>query len=317
MKILITGGAGFVGSHLTDRLLARGETVTVIDNFSTARRDNLTKHPQLTLVEGSITEQELVDNTFESFQPDIVVHTAASYKDPDNWVEDIRTNVLGTANIVKASLNHKVSRLIYFQTALCYGLRPIEQPITLHHPINPNNSSYAISKTAGEQYIQMSGIDYISLRLANVYGPRQQSGPVPIFFKRLTEGKGCFVTNTRRDFIFVEDLGDIAIEAIDGKGTPGPYHVSSGTDYAIQDLFDAVIETLGVQAEAEQRERNPDDAPSILLDPSRTHAEFQWAVKTPLADGIAKTVAYYKEYGVTGGYTHLRGMSETEQKVNS
>ena len=167
MKVLVTGGAGFIGSHLVDRLLTRNDRVLVIDNYTTGRRDNLTPHPSLTVVEGSITDRDLVDRVFGDFAPERVVHAAASYKDPDNWAEDSRTNVVGTANVVQASKAAGVGRLIYFQTALCYGLQPLEQPITLDHPLQPQGSSYAISKTAGEYYVRLSGLDWVSLRLAN------------------------------------------------------------------------------------------------------------------------------------------------------
>ena len=123
-----------------------------------------------------------------------VVHAAAAYKNPDDWEEDVKTNA-GSALVVKASLRHQVSRLIYFQTSLCYGIHPLEQAITLSHPIRPD-SSYAISKTAGRQYIMMSGLNYISFRLANAYGPRNLSGPLPTFYHRLTNGKPCFVMDT-------------------------------------------------------------------------------------------------------------------------
>ena len=133
-----------------------------------------------------------------------MIHTAASYKDPDDWDGDALTNCVGSANVARASKDHKVGRLIYFQTALCYGTKPREQPITLSHPIDPVNSSYAISKTAGEHYIQCSGVDWVTFRLANVVGPRNVSGPLPIFFERLSQGKRCFVTEARRDFVFVD-----------------------------------------------------------------------------------------------------------------
>ena len=188
-KILITGGAGFVGSHLADRLLQKGDTVLVIDNYATGRRDNLTPNPNLTIIEGSISDSKLVNETFDQFQPDYVVHAAASYKDPNNWEEDALTNAAGTAIIVQASERLNIKRLIYFQTALCYGLHPVEQPITLNHPINPSGSSYAISKTAGEHFIFLSSLDFVSFRLANAYGPRNMSGPLPTFYSRLTSGK--------------------------------------------------------------------------------------------------------------------------------
>src|SRR5207248_5759161 len=169
------------------------------------------------------------------------------YKDPDNWAEDSRTNVVGTANVVPASKAAGVRRLIYFQTALCYGLQPLEQPITLDHPLQPQGSSYAISKTAGEWYVRLSGLDWISFRLANVYGPRNLSGPLPTFFQRLSEGKSVFVMDTRRDFVFVDDLADVALKAIGGGGESGVYHVSSGSDVSIKQLFDATVKAMGIE----------------------------------------------------------------------
>jgi len=308
MKILITGGAGFIGSHLADRLLEKGEQVLVIDNYSTGRRDNLKPNPNLTVVEGTIAETELIHHIFDEFQPEQVVHAAASYKDPNNWVEDTRTNVLGTANIVQASQKTKVKRLIYFQTALCYGIKPIEQPITLNHPILSGGSSYAISKTAGEHYIELSGLDFISFRLANAYGPRNLSGPLPTFYHRLTNDKPCFVMDTRRDFIYVNDLIDVVVRALDGKGTKGAYHVSSGRDYSIKELFDATLKALNItlEQEVEIRPRNSDDAYTILLDPSRTNQDFNWKITTPLEIGVLAAIEWYSQYGLTQTYTHLK-----------
>src|ERR1700730_7963819 len=261
MKVLITGGGGFIGSHLTDRLLADGHGVLVIDNYATGRRDNLTASDGLTIVEATIADADAVSAAFSSFTPDCVVHAAASYKDPDDWAEDVRTNSLGTVNVVKAAQAAGVERLIYFQTALCYGTRPLEQPITLDHPIRPD-SSYAISKTAGEQYIELSGLDFVSFRLANAYGPRNISGPLPTFYQRLREGKPCFVMDTRRDFIYVDDLIDVVVQAaIDGTGHRH-YHVSTGSDYAIKELFDATLAALALELDddVEVRPRSEDDA---------------------------------------------------------
>ena len=307
-NVLITGGAGFIGSNLTGRLLESGDNVLVIDNFATARRDSLTPHDNLRLVEDTIADEGLVDRVFEEFAPDVVVHAAASYKDPDAWTEDSRTNAVGTANVVRAAQAAGVSRLVYFQTALCYGLHPQEQPITLAHPLDPKDSSYAISKTAGEFYVRLSGLDWISFRLANVYGPRNLSGPLPTFFQRLSEGKPCFVMDTRRDFVFVDDLVEVALKAIAGGGETGVYHVSSGSDVSIKELFDATVNAMGIELEeeVEVRPRNPDDAPSILLDPSKTERDFGWAAGTPLEEGVAKAVSYYREHGVAETFTHLK-----------
>ena len=100
MKVLITGGAGFIGSHLADRLVERNDNVLVIDNYATGRKDNLTPQDNLTIVEGTIADTDLVNRLFSEFKPDVVVHAAAAYRDPDDWAEDARTNVLGSANVV-------------------------------------------------------------------------------------------------------------------------------------------------------------------------------------------------------------------------
>jgi UDP-glucose 4-epimerase len=313
MKVLITGGAGFIGSHLADRLVAQGHDVCVIDNYATGRRDNLTPHNRLRVIEGTIADKLLVERIFDECRPDQVVHAAASYKDPDNWSEDGLTNCVGTAHVVQAAKRLKVQRLIYFQTALCYGLKPLEQPITLNHPIRAEGSSYAISKTAGEYYVMLGGLDWISFRLANAYGPRNLSGPLPTFFHRLTNNKPCFVMDTRRDFVFIDDLIEVVLMALQGKGQKGVYHISSGSDFAIKDLFNATIQALGVKLDrdVEVRPRNPDDVFTILLDPSKTIQDFPgWNVRTPLEKGVATAIEWYKRFGITQTFTHLKAMDE-------
>lgn len=309
-KIFVTGGAGFIGSHLIDRLLARGDQVVTIDNYATGRRDNLKPHPNLKLIEGIISNATLVHSLIKKFKPDVIVHAAASYKDPNDWKEDALTNVLGTANVVQAAQVEGVDRFIYFQTALCYGLKPLEQPITLSHPILPGGSSYAISKTAGEEYVHLSGLNYVTFRLANAYGPRNISGPLPTFYKRLTSNQSCFVMDTRRDFVYIDDMVDCILLAIDGQGR-GTYHLSSGSDYTVKELFDAVLFVLDIKMDVEVRERESDDVFSIFLDPSRTKKDFNWNVKTPLNEGVLKTIQYYKEYDIEETYTHLKQAKES------
>lgn len=308
MKVLITGGAGFIGSHVAERCLEQGDDVLVIDNYRTGRRDTLEAHDRLRVVEGTIADGELVDRIFDEFGPQRVVHAAASYKDPDDWAEDARTNVLGTSNIVQASQRSKVERLIYFQTALCYGLKPEEQPIRLSYRLDPRGSSYAITKTAGEHLIALSGLPFCSFRLANAYGPRNLSGPLPTFFQRLTTGKRCFVMNTRRDFMFVDDVVEVVMKSLAGVGEGGYYHISTGSDYAIKELFDATVSALGVTLDeaVEVRARGEDDAETILLDPSKTEAEFSWKATIPLTTGIERAIAWYRERGLQETHTHLR-----------
>jgi UDP-glucose 4-epimerase len=114
--------------------------------------------------------------------------------------------------------------------------------------------------------------------------------------------------NTRRDFIFVHDLVDVVMKALDGMGHKGYYHISSGSDYAIKELYDATIEALRIAdaEEVEVRERNPDDVFSILLDPTKTNQDFNWKASTPLMDGVARAIEYYKQFGISETYTHLK-----------
>lgn len=307
MKVLVTGGLGQIGSHVTEMLLDRGDSVVVIDNLATGREEHLGDHQNLKIIIDTISDKELVDKVFAEFRPDAVVHTAASYKDPDDWFNDTLTNCVGGANIVNAAKTNDVKRFIYFQTALCYGLRPIEQPISLSHPRNPSGSSYAITKTTNELFLELSGLDFVTFRLANVVGPRNVAGPLPIFYQRLKDKKRCFVTQARRDFVYVEDLAKVVLKACDGLGS-GAYHFSSGQDVAIKELFDAVVEALNAEdyAEVDIRELGPDDVASILLDPSRTFEDFGDIEFTPLQETVSSAMEYYKKYGTLGEYTHLR-----------
>ena len=307
MKIFITGGLGLIGSHIAEMLLARGDEVLVIDNLATGRAEHLAKHPSLEVLIDTIANKDLVYSLVKKFKPDIVIHAACSYKDPDDWYNDTLTNCVGGCNIVDASKRYGVQRFIYFQTALCYGLKPQEQPITLNHPLNPSYSSYAISKTANEYYINLSGIDYVTFRLANVVGPRCVAGPVPIFYQRLKDGKQCYVTKARRDFVFVKDLAKIVLQACDGVGH-GTYHFSSGKDVAITELYDSIVRAMGLKNYPEPKicELGSNEVHSILLDPSRTIADFGEIEFTPIETTVAKAIDYYHKYGTLGEYTHFR-----------
>lgn len=307
MKALITGGCGQVGSHIAEIFLSRGDEVVSIDNFATGRPEHLPPQSNLHLVEGTIADKDLVDSLVSDHRPDVIIHTAASYKDPNDWYNDTMTNCVGGANLIHAAKEFGVRRFVYFQTALCYGVKPSKQPVTLNHPINADNSSYSISKTVTEEYLRLSGIDYVTFRLANVIGPRNVSGPLPIFFDRLSQGKKCFVTKSRRDFVYVGDLARYSVKAADGQGS-GTYHFSSGKDVAIIELYDAVVKAMKLNEypEPEIRELGPDDAESILLDPSRTFSDFGEIEFTDLEETVKRGVAYYEEFGVKGGYTHLK-----------
>ena len=307
MKAFVTGGLGQIGSHVIEMLLARGDEVVTVDNLATGRPEHLAAHPKLRVVIDSIAKKELVERLVAEQRPDVIIHAAASYKDPDDWYNDTLTNCVGGANVVDAAKRHGVKRFVYFQTALCYGIKPMQHPIRLDHPRLPAGSSYAISKTANELYLELSGVDYVSFRLANVVGPRNVAGPLPVFYQRLKDGKQCFVTKARRDFVFVKDLARVVLRACDGTGH-GAYHFSSGTDVAIQELYDAVVEAmeLSPKPRAEVRDLGPDDVASILLDPSRTFADFGSIEFTPLRATVNAAVDYYRQHGTLGEYTHLR-----------
>jgi len=291
MKVLITGAAGFIGSRLAEAMLHHGHEVVGIDNLSTGRADNYPGE----LIVGDI----LTDLPGESF--DLVYHCAASYRDRGAWEQDARTNVLGTIEVVRAALRSN-ARLIYFQTSLCYGTHP-HSPVRVDAALDPHGS-YPVSKTAGEGYIRDSGLDYVSLRLANIYGPRNLSGPIPTFYQRLTEGKPCTVVDSRRDFVYVDDLVWVAVNA--ASQGHGVYHVSSGSDYSIAEVFAAVRSAMGAEVpDPEVIPRRPDDVATLLLDPSETKREFGWTARTTLEEGIAKAVAWYQQHGVTETFSHL------------
>lgn len=316
MKILITGGAGFVGSNLLDKLLELGHDCAILDNFSTGKHSNipldiLTKDPV------DISNGESMQMFFEYFMPEVVVHAAASYKDPDDWVGDARTNVVGTANICQLSKKYKVQRLIYLQTSLCYGLDPevncfgkYKKAIPLRAHLNPTPDSYAITKTAAEQLIAMSGVPFISFRLSNCYGPRNLNGVIPAIYKKIKACEPAIIIKTRRCFIYISDLIDLMTRAVVGEGSNNYYHVSSGTDNSIVEIYSEINRALKYRFDSPPpiiREKAPHEVETLLLDPSETLRDFPgWSVKVSLKDGIKKSVEWYEERGVDEVYTHLR-----------
>lgn len=305
MKILITGGAGCLGTNLIEHWLPLGHEIFVIDNFATGKKEALPKMPGLTVVEGDISDKNLINKCFEDFQPTHVVHSAASYKDPNDWEEDIRTNVLGTLNVVNASKAHSVKRFINFQTALCYG-RPEIVPIPVEHKKDPF-TSYGVSKTAGESVIINSGLSAVSLRLANICGPRLAIGPIPTFYQRLKDNKSCFCSDTVRDFLDMSDFISLMDIVMDEHSLCGIFNVSTGEGHSIKDIFDEVVSHLNITETIDVPivPVGDDDIPAVVLDPSKTEIIFGWKAKHSFKETIKKQLQWYDKYGVTDIYSHL------------
>ncbi len=305
MRIIITGGAGCLGSNLIEHWLPQGHEILVIDNFATGKRQVVPELPGLTLIEGSVADRGLVASAFERFRPTHVVHSAASYKDPANWREDVATNVDGTVNVMEAARTVGASRILNFQTVLCYG-RPDSTPIPVEHPLRPF-TSYGISKVAGEQYLAMSGLPYMSLRLANVTGPRLAIGPIPTFYKRLKAGQGCFCTDAQRDFLDMSDFLAAVDLAMAEQAPTGVFNVSSGIGHSIKEIYDLVRSHLGLPADPDVKvvPVGEDDVPSVVPDPSRTRALLGWQAKVPFDETIRRLLAWYDAHGVSDVYSHL------------
>jgi UDP-glucose 4-epimerase len=304
MKIFITGGAGCLGTSIVDRYIPLGYELLVLDNFATGKKQNLPNVKSLQIVEGSVSDTELVHKLVTEFKPSLVIHSAASYKDPSNWKEDTDTNINGSINVAKACLQNEVKKLINFQTALCYG-RPSKVPIPHTASLAPF-TSYGISKTAGEQFLLNSGLNVISLRLANICGPRLAIGPIPTFYTRLKDKKNCFCSDTVRDFLDMEDFLDVLDIAIRSDIPTGAYNVSTGIASSIKDVFDEVVKHLGIPApEVPIVAAGADDVREVVLDPSYTEKIFKWKAKYNFNQTIKKQLQWYDTYGVTDIFSHL------------
>ncbi|MFM9889655.1 MAG: NAD-dependent epimerase/dehydratase family protein [Rickettsiales bacterium] len=305
MRILITGGAGCLGSNLIEHWLPQGHEIFVIDNFATGKRELLPAVRGLTSREGSIADAALVDACFAEFKPELVIHSAASYKNPDDWAEDIATNVTGAANIARAAATHGAKRIVHFQTNLCFG-RPQQLPVRNDHPCAPF-TSYAISKTAGEQLLFLGAVPTLSLRLANVTGPRLAIGPIPTFYQRLKAGKSCFCSDTARDFMDMADFLTFMDKAIAFDAPTGCFNVASGQAHSIKEIFDLVAAYVDVSVpDVPIVPPAADDVPVMMLDASAAQQAFGWAPKIAFAEIIARQLAWYDAHGVSDVFTHLK-----------
>ena len=308
MRILITGGAGCLGSNLIEHWLPNRHKIFVIDNFSTGTREVVPETDRLIVKEGSVADADLLSKCFASFSPEVVIHAAAAYKDPEDWAEDTRTNVLGSIQVARAAKAHGIKRLINFQTALCYG-RPQQLPIPADHPVAPF-TSYGITKTAGEQFMLLSGIPTLSLRIANVTGPRLAIGPIPTFYKRLKAGQNCFCSDTSRDFLDMRDFIAFMDMAIQEDAPTGVFNLSSGEAHSIKEIYDLVADYLGIEnKDVPIVPPAVDDVPVVVLDASETQRAFGWSAAISFTEIIRRQLAWYDQFGVTGVFSHLKAPS--------
>lgn len=306
MRILITGGAGCLGSNLVEHWLSQDHQILVIDNFATGKREVVPAGVSgLEVVEGSIVDAALVDAQFARFRPDIVVHSAAAYKDPNDWAEDAATNVTGSIHVARAAAAHGAKRIVNFQTALCYG-RPDAVPIPVSLRTAPF-TSYGVSKTAGEQYMRMGSVPVVSLRLANVTGPRLAIGPIPTFYKRLKAGQKCFCSDTVRDFLDMSDFLSLMDRLLEDDVEPGVYNVSTGEGHSIKEIYDFVVSYLKLTPTEQVPIVPPatDDVPVVVLEPAETERRLGWRAKVSFADTLRRQLEWYDRHGVTDVYSHL------------
>jgi nucleoside-diphosphate-sugar epimerase len=305
VRILITGGAGCLGSNLVEHWLPLGHHLLAIDNFATGKREVLPDVPGIELVEGSVADGDLLEACFTRFRPEIVVHAAAAYKDPDNWAEDIRTNVTGSALVARACQKHLVRKLVNFQTALCFG-RPKRIPVPSDHPSAPIGS-YGITKTAGEQFMLLSGVPIVSLRIANVTGPRLAIGPIPTFYQRLKAGQGCFCTESSRDFLDMEDFLRFMCMAIRENTPTGVFNLGTGEAHSVKEIYDLVRQHLGLPPDdVRVVPVGPDDVPVMALDPSEAKASFDWLARYSFKETVNRQLAWYDQHGVADVFSHLK-----------
>ena len=307
MRLLITGGAGCLGSELANYFASRGDEVSVIDDFSTGDRSWVQSNGRVEVRNGSVSIKQDIDAAFSQFGPSHVIHAAASYADPDDWVGDLETNALGTLNVVKACESFEVKKLVYLQTALGYG-KPAVSPIPVEQSLNPS-SSYGISKVAGEMYVLSANIpSSVSLRLANVCAPRLAIGPLPTFFKKISAGEECTVTEAERDFLSIEDFLSLVEKVLEAdQKISGAFNVSSGNGKTIRQVFEAVAEAIG--AENPRLKSVPigsDDVKSVVLDPKLTEHTFGWTAEKDFREVIQQQVRWFEEFGVGMIRSHLK-----------
>jgi UDP-glucose 4-epimerase len=306
VKILVTGGAGFIGSHVVDAYIAAGHEVAVADNLSTGRADNV--NPAAHLHRVDITNRAQVQTTIAAFKPDVVNHHAAQSEVPRSLADpgyDALVNVVGGLNVLRACVDSSVRKVIFSSTGGALYGEPDIVPADEDHPVRPL-SPYGTSKFAFEQYLatfrRTFGLNYTVLRYANIYGPRQdffaeEGRVVAIFASRMLEDKKVTIDgdgNQSRDMLHVGDVAIANLAALE-RGDGGTFHVSSGIPMSVNDLFRKIAILTEYKQEPMFGPARKGDVYRIALDNRRAAEQLGWEPRIQLEEGLRLTVQYFRE----------------------
>ena len=302
MRILLTGGAGFIGSYVAEALLDRGHEVAIIDDLSSGRKENVPEG-------ATFYKQDIrtgCSEVFRSFRPEALCHQAAqmdvrrSVREPDF---DADVNVLGTVRLLQNCVEHGVGRVVFASTGgAVYGEQQ-EFPAPEDHPQYPV-SPYGVSKLAGERYLNFyrvqHGLPYAALRYANVYGPRQdphgEAGVVAIFSGNLAAGRPSKIFGTgeqTRDYVYVEDVARANVLALEGDPPPGPYNIGTGVETSVNELYEILRETSGKDLPPEHGPAKPGEQSRSSINPSKSDRTLGWRPETDLTTGLKKTLSSF------------------------
>lgn len=304
MNILVTGGAGFIGSNLVDRLIEEGHKVVVLDNLSTGKKENINSKAKFYLMDiCNKTIREILKNE----KIDAVYHNAAQInvqKSINDPMYDGDVNILGTINLLEACKEANVKKIIYSSTAAVYG-EPEYLGIDENHPINPI-SFYGISKYTPEQYIKMYnklyGIDYTILRYSNVYGIRQEpkgeGGVIAIFMDKLFKDESPIIFGdgtATRDFIYVEDIVEANVMSL-CRGSREVFNIGTGKATSIKELFYIMKEIMNVDVDVEYRKERKGDIKHSFFINNKAKNKLGWIPRYTLEEGLYKTIIYYQQF---------------------
>jgi len=306
VKILVTGGAGFIGSNVVDAYVAAGHEVAVLDNLATGREENV--NPTARLHRVDVRELAQVQAAVGSFRPDVVNHHAAQAEVPKSVADpgyDAQINVVGGLNVLRACVDNSVRKVIFSSTGGALYGEPDIVPAGEDHPVRPL-SPYGTAKFAFEQYLgtfeRTFGLRFTTLRYANVYGARQdffaEEGRVAaIFASRMIEGKPVTIDvdgNQSRDMLHVGDVATANLAALD-KGDGGTYHISTGVPVTVNDLFRKLAILTEYKLEPLFGPSRKGDVYRIALDNRRAHNDLGWEPRIQLEEGLRLTVDYFRE----------------------